>query len=1270
MIHNNIITENRLDDWVRGNAREAQGVIVELVWRLVAASAPNSKRRFPLGDSIGQPGPDGILETDFGFRSFLPEGKSFWEIGTGSKPWEKATDDYTGLTVEPATAIAEEIRQQSIFIFVTPLSGVRGWKQPAQVKWLKERHECKEWRDIRIIDGTVLIDWLHHFPAIERWLADAMRLPVQQIETPEQRWATLRTIGDPPPLTPHVFLANRDEAREKIKEVFSGTLLRVRLDTRYPRQAADFVVAYLASLDEETKIEAVGRCLILSGAEAWEAVTTLRERHVLIADFDLDDTESSSSQRLLEKAKRAGHAIVFGGMHGGHPDPNRVDLRNAKDYQIKEALEKAGYNEERARNLAQKSDGNLNSLLRCIQNLSLMPEWAQGGDVSELAIAALLGGWNERSEADKAIVEQVSGNVYGEWIGKMRETALRPGAPLIQRDGFWKVVARYEAWYALGSRLFDEHLDKLKETAVAVLHERDPQFDLPPDERYMANIHGKTLSHSQRLRNGLAESLALLGSHPKAMTSCSFGKAETTAMLAVREILASADSVLWASLNSLLPLLAEAAPREFLDAVENAVYSDPCPFDWVFKQEGKGFLGGANYMTGLLWALETLAWDADYLTRVVMLLGELASRDPGGNWGNRPANSLTTMLLPWLPQTCAPVAKRKIAVATLLNELPDVAWKLLLALLPNTHQFSSGSRKPAWREMISDDWSKGVTHQEYWEQTAAYAELAVGEAKQDIAKLANLIDRLDNFPPSAYQQILAHLRSDAVISMSEAERLRVWNELTRLISKHRKFADTDWAMKSEVVDEIEAITEGLAPKSPIYLHERLFTEHDFELFEEKGNWEEQRKKLDDQRKEAIKEIYLSGGMQAVFTFAQSVRSAWQAGIAFGAIIEFDSDANILPLMLESAAKSLAQFVAGFVCGRFCIQGWPWIDGMHMSNWTPSEKAQLFAHLPFNEETWGRLAKNFGKNEAPYWAKTYVNPYQAEKNLELAIDRLVEHGRPHEAIRCLERLRHDKEPLNSQQIVRVLQAMLHSSETAQAIDQNAVVEIIKVLQDDPNTNPADLFQIEWAFLPLLNEHRGASPKLLGQQLADDPDFFCEAIRLIFRSDKEDRPVEEPTEQQKNMATNAYHLLYEWKMLPGSQKDGAFDGNALTAWLERVKASCSESGHLDIALSTFGEALVHTPADPDGLWIHHAAARALNAKDAQPMRDGFRTALFNSRGVHSWTAGRAERELAESYRTKAEEVEAYGYHRLARTLRELSDSYKRDAERQASRDPFDD
>jgi hypothetical protein len=162
--------------------------------------------------------------------------------------------------------------------------------------------------------------------------------------------------------------------------------------------------------------------------------------------------------------------------------------------------------------------------------------------------------------------------------------------------------------------------------------------------------------------------------------------------------------VQWASLNHLLPLLAEAAPREFLDAVEHALNSEPRPFDTLFAQEGSGITGG-NYITGLLWALETLAWDAEYLTRVVIILGDLAAQDPDGNWVNRPLNSLTEMLLPWLPQTCAPLPKRRVAVETLLQEHREVAWKLLLNLLPRAYQTSSHSRKPAWREMLPDDWS-------------------------------------------------------------------------------------------------------------------------------------------------------------------------------------------------------------------------------------------------------------------------------------------------------------------------------------------------------------------------------------------------------------------------------------------------------------------------------------------------------------------------------------------------------------------------------------
>jgi hypothetical protein len=690
----------------------------------------------------------------------------------------------------------------------------------------------------------------------------------------------------------------------------------------------------------------------------------------------------------------------------------------------------------------------------------------------------------------------------------------------------------------------------------------------------------------------------------------------------------------------------------------------------VFAQEGNAIMGG-NYTTGLLWALETLAWDPEYFTQAVVILGELAARDPGGNWANRPANSLSTILLPWFPQTCAPLSKRQAAVATLLREYPKVAWKLLLTLLPSSHGTSFGSYKPKWRETIPDDWSAGVTNREYWEQIQAYTELAISAAKRDSSRLADLIDRLDELPPPGREQVLAHLRSDTVVSMSEPNRLPVWTKLNDLVSKHRRFVDANWAMTPEEVNVIATIADHLTPEAPLYRHQGLFSERDFDLYEEIGDYHEYCEKVESRRQEAINDIFVHGGTRAILDFAQAVESPWRVGFAFGIIAASDAEREILPIFLQSEEKSLSQFAGGFVGGRFSRREWKWVDEIDTSQWSPSQKGQLLAYLPFTTDAWERSARLLGEDESLYWSKANANPHAANEGVEFAIDRLLQYGRPHEAIRCLEWLRHKKRPVDTRQAIRVLNMVLDSPENARAMDARAIVEVIKRLQGAPDADPADVMRIEWAFLPLLDQHHRASPMLLEQRLADDPAFFCEVISIVFRSKKKDRPVEGTTEQQKNIATNAYRLLSMWSMPPGSCKDGTFDGDAFTAWLGTVKAACEESGHLEIAISRIGHVLIHSPPDPDGLWIHRSVATALNARDANDMRDGFRTELYNSRGVH-WVdpTGQGERELTQKYRTQADEVEAHGYHRLASSLRELAASYEREAEQQASEDVFDD
>lgn len=1267
-----IITENQLDEWVRGNARDAQGVVVELVWRLVAASCPKPKeRRFPLGDSIGQHGPDGLLKVDLAFDPFVPEGRSFWEIGTGLRAGDKATSDYRDLS----SAIPEDVRTESTFVFVTPLSGRREWehtwKEEAQGTWIKNRLARREWRDVRVIDGTKLIDWVRQFPSVELWLAQRTTgfSSLQYIETAERHWNLIRSIGEPPPLTPAVFLANRDAARAKIKEVFDEPAVQLKLSTHFPDQVVDFVAAHLAGMDDESRADAVGRCLIISGLDEWNAMAAMREKHILVADSALD-LGGDTGTKLIQRARRAGHAVVFGGSPGGIPDPASAPLPAPRAHQLEGALREAGYGEQRARTLAQKSGGNLGSLLRCLQNLSLMPEWAESSAAAELAIAQMLGSWTESSDADRAVVKGVSGNSYGEWIGKMRETLLRPGTPLTQRDGTWMFVARYEGWYALGPRLFDEHLDRLQTAAVSVLQEKDPRFELPTDQRYASSIYGKVMAHSDALRSGLAESLALLGSHPGALTSCTVGKAEATAVLAVREILADADWVQWASVDGLLPLLAEAAPREFLDTVETALNSDPCPFDRVFAQESSG-ISGQNYMTGLLWALETLAWDADYLSRVVVCLGELTARDPGGNWANRPANSLTTILLPWLPQTLAPHRKRGAAIRTLLDELPDTGWKLLMSLLPQIHSTSMGSRKPAFRETIPDDWSEAVTHHEYWEQVTLYSEMAVDVAKGDREKLAELIDDMGNLPPRAYEQLLTHLGSDEMMGMPEADRLVLWTDLVDLVTEHRKFSDAGWAMKPEQVDKIAALADRLAPNAPAFRHQRLFSERDFDLYEERGSYAEQRDELESRRQQAVSEVAADGGTPAVLDFAAAVQSPWRVGIAFGFVADNDADRSVLPDLLEPEQRSLAQFAGGFVWARFRSRGWQWVDDIDRSQWSSAQLGQFLSFLPFAHDTWERSKRFLGQDESTYWSRTNANPYEAETDLKPAIDKLIQYERPYAAIRCLHRTLQDDRPFDSERPIRALFAALESSESPSSTDAYEIAETIKVLQNEPSTDPDQLFRVEWAYLPLLDQHHGASPRSLMRRLAQQPEFFCEVIRLVFRSKNQDHTSEEMTEGRKRIAENAYLLLNEWCTPPGLREDGTYDGDALASWLDSVKKECSETGHLEIAMTMAGHVLIHVPADPDGLWIHRAAAAALNAKDAEDMRNGFRTQLYNSRGVH-WVdpTGSPERELARGYLAQAEAVDDAGFYRLADTLRSLAESYERDAERIVSRHAAED
>ena len=237
------------------------------------------------------------------------------------------------------------------------------------------------------------------------------------------------------------------------------------------------------------------------------------------------------------------------------------------------------------------------------------------------------------------------------------------------------------------------------------------------------------------------------------------------------------DWKLWASLSNLLPILAESSPESFMNAVENALSGEnPFLMDIFIDAEPMH----SSPHTGLLWALETIAWEPQYLSRVTLILGKLSRLDSGGRLANRPIRSLNEIFLCWHPQTLANIEQRLRVIDTLLLRESDIAWNLICSLFPTRYSNTAfGTYKPRWRDWVGG-YTPSVTYGEIQQWSDAISERILSNVKTSGDRWKNLLDLLQAFSPTfrdkAIQSLLdisqkADVLSSKVISSKEVTSL-------------------------------------------------------------------------------------------------------------------------------------------------------------------------------------------------------------------------------------------------------------------------------------------------------------------------------------------------------------------------------------------------------------------------------------------------------------------------------------------------------------------
>ncbi|WP_374662968.1 hypothetical protein [Inhella sp.] len=512
---------------------------------------------FPADEAVRSAGYDGQLEIAT-TEAILPEGLSVWELGTNVRIKAKADEDY-----EKRTKDSLGVDQaNTTFVFATP----RAW--PGKAAWAEARNEEKVWRRVLAFDAEDLVQWMELSPAVAVWfgrVAGIMPTGVRDLKGALEDYR----LATQPEFDPAGTLIGRQPQVEVLLRTLTSEPTAIELEAANREEAEAFVGACISTLPQDQQDQQWARSLCVDDSDALRQVAAAGEQLLLIVGEWASPLPANARKhttvRVVAPGKGTAAAIVLA-------DPN---MRQLIDW-----VEKQGVDLNEAFKRCYDAAGSLERVRRSYLRAGPPPPaWAQPEVAASVAAAVLVGSWNSSNRADQGFVARVSGVDYTLFEAAIGSWTL--GAdPLMTRAGDdWRVHNRLDVWGRLEPFLRTGQLDEFVRATAEVMLEPDPRFDIPPSDRWLANMHGKRRVHSEALRSGIADSLLYLATKSDDRQPCYSGvRAQDWSERCIRAVFERRrEPHFWRRIRGNLTQLGEASPEPFLSALEQDLRELTCP---------------------------------------------------------------------------------------------------------------------------------------------------------------------------------------------------------------------------------------------------------------------------------------------------------------------------------------------------------------------------------------------------------------------------------------------------------------------------------------------------------------------------------------------------------------------------------------------------------------------------------------------------------------------------------------------------------------------
>ena len=856
-------------------------------------------------------------------------------------------------------------------------------------------------------------------------------------------------------------------------------------------------------------------------------------------------------------------------------------------------------------------------------------------------VAIMLGQWDENCFGDTKIVEEMYGDTYIKFIAIIRDLHCIGNQQISINNRIWKISNRKNALEAMAKNIYDDNVDLLCTCSKKIYGIASPKYDLPSEQRYAYEIYKDQQKevYSSSIIQGISEFFALAGNNTEIFTSCSKHKIELSINSIIENIFGFENWKNYASLQDIFDFFAEACPRTFLEEMEKALISNNEAFIEYINRNETG-ITTTYYGQQFKWILPKLAAFPEFFTKACHVLFLLAS------FREDYLNSLVGIVLPWFPQTLAKPNVRCGMIKGLVNSNEELGWKILMKLMPKRTTTGNPIQSPKY--MNSLEIPENVAMIDYWKEEENYIRLAClcAIGKQD--KLIQLIEVIDDVSKDIFNEII--LVYEKSVNLVE-DKTEIWDALLDIINKHRKYSDTKWALPEEALSKLEELAEKYRPSNLDVQSRRIFKNDQYDLLEEKGNWEENEKKLFDIQKDIIKDIYDRDKLKGILVFNQTIerQDILGRGLAYSEIQ--DSEAiEILKLAMSDDLK-LKDFTRGYINAMSFVAHRQLLSYINCLE-TDLEKVKVYTEMQFSEMNIQTILKLSKEAQEYYWKNILIHGMEElpGDKFDLVIKKLNENKRIKDAI-CLLFYKgvYGKQLVCAECLVEALDLYVENQEVV--IDSYKLRELIRWLEDN-YADEQKIIDIEWKYLNIFDDEN--RPKFLQKEISNNPDFYMDMICYAFKGHKEEKRI--LSEAERIIAGHCHKLLFSWKRTPGLKEDGSIDSDELYKWYNKARKISIEKDRYEIAMTYFGHTLFYAPSDKDGFFIDRKVADIIQSDKEGHIGRGYSTEAYNSRGVH-WCdpTGEAEFQLEKEYLEKAEEADSKGYFKLGEIMRNISKTY---------------